>query len=181
MKSTKKTLLFASLFAAVLLGVAAWDHGLIAQSINIPQAPTVNPTADRLQVVPLGIPSAQSVYASPAELRATSLTVKTTPTSAPGAGTGAYAIGYVSYFTNYQTDLVLSGASTMTYAYVVFAPAPSDGAQECIFSKPAVTTLTFVVVNGSGQAINNAATSLSANSKTCFIYSASNLTWDRSQ
>ena len=175
----KKTLIAAGLLA--LLGAAIFQGGAIAQSITLPQVPTVNPTADRVQVIPNGQPSSQSVYASPSELRATSLTVKTTPTSAPGTGTGAYAVGYVSYFSNYQTDLILSGATTMSYAYVVFAPAPSDGAQECVFSKPAVTTLTFVFVNGTGQAANNAATSLSANSRTCFIYSASNLTWDRSQ
>ena len=173
----KKNLIAAALlFAAILGGSVA----IQAQVSPLPTVSTINPTSDRVQVIPLGIPQAQSFFASPAELGATSLTSKVTPTSAPGVGTGAYALGYVNYFTNYQTSLILSGASTMTYAYVVFAPNPSDGARECVFSKPAVTTLTFVTVNGSGQTISNAATSLSANSQTCFTYSASNLTWDRS-
>jgi hypothetical protein len=61
---------------------------------------------------------------------------------------------------------------------IVLAAAPSDGARECVFSADIVTTL--VVSANTGQSINNAATSLAANASACYIYSLSNLTWDRS-
>jgi hypothetical protein len=61
---------------------------------------------------------------------------------------------------------------------VVLAAAPSDGARECIFTSGAAIT-TLVVAANTGQTINNAVTSLSANTGACYLFSRSNLTWDR--
>jgi len=157
--------LFAIVGAALLMGTAAF-----AQTAT--QVPTLNPTSDLIPVIPLGQPSARTVYASPAEINATSYAVKRTPTTTSAGD------GYTSTFGNYQTKLILSPALTMSYAYVTFAPAPSDGATECVFSKSAITAL-WLTAN-TGQTVNDAATSLAANGSVCYTYSSSNLTWDRS-
>lgn len=158
----------------VLSALATLLFASIANAqVTLPQVPTLNPTADRVQVVPNGQPSAQSVYASPAEINTTSYAVKRTPT---GTSSGD---GYTSTFGNYQSELLLLGSLTMTYAYVTMAPNPSDGARECVFSRAAVTAL-WLTANTS-QTVTNPATSLSANSRTCLTFSAANLTWDRSQ
>ena len=164
-----KKLIFATALAVVALAGAA-----IAQTVAVPQVTTVNPTADRVQIVPNGSPSARSVYASPAQLGTASYAVIKTPTTDTSDGNG-----YTSTFANYQAELILLAPATMGYAYTVMAPNPSDGAQACVFSKSAITAL-WVTAN-TGQSVSNQATSLSANSRTCMTYSAANLTWYRSQ
>ena len=160
-----KKLLSLAAFGAVLASA------VLAQSVVAPQVPTVNPTADRVQVIPNGQPSAQSVYASPAELRAINQYVKATLTA------GSTATGYTNTFGNYQTRLSFDAGATMSYAYITFAPNPSDGTEACYFSTGAITTL-YLSAN-TGQTLNDAATTLAANTKQCYLYSRSNLTWDR--
>lgn len=159
--------------AFILGGFAILLSGaVVAQTIIIPQVQSLNPTADRVQVIPNGQPSAQSIYASPAQLATTSYSVIRTPTTTSAGD------GYTSTFLNYQSDLILNPTVTMTYAYVTTAPNPSDGATECVFARPAVTTLYWTA--NTGQTLSNAATSISANSRTCLTYSLANLTWYRS-
>lgn len=158
-------------FAVTALAILAIAGVALAQ-ISVPQVATLNPTADRIQVIPNGQPSAQSVYASPAEINTTSLVVIRTPTTTSAGD------GYTSTFGNYQSELILNGATTMSYAYVTMAPNPSDGAQECVFSKVAITAL-WITAN-TGQSVSNQATSLAANGRTCMTYSLANATWYRS-
>jgi hypothetical protein len=68
--------------------------------------------------------------------------------------------------------------TTLSAVTIVLAAAPSDGARECIFSGGYGVT-TVVVAANTGQSINNAVTSFAANVGACYLYSASNLTWDR--
>lgn len=157
--------------AVSFLGILAIAGVALAQAV--PQVQTLNPTADRIPVVPNGAPGPGNVYASPAEINATSQYVKATFT-----GTGT-TTGYSNTFGNYQTRLTLDANATIGYNYVTFAPIPSDGAEECVFSTGAVTSLWLAA--SSGQTLNDAATTLTANQRVCYLYSKSNTTWSRSQ
>lgn len=157
------------LFLASLVAAVAFGGAVVAQTV--PQVTTVNPTADRVQIIPNGSPSAGNVYGSPAQLGTTSYAVVVTPSG--------LSTGYSNTFVNYQSELILLPALTMSYAYVTMAPNPSDGARQCVFSKSAITAL-YITAN-TGQSVSNQATSLSANSRTCMTYQKSNLTWYRSQ
>ena len=155
-----KTKFFAAL--ALLLGIAGVAY---AQSITLPQVPTVGPT-DLFQDVVNGQPLAQSQYTTAAGILSTSNYIKTSPLT-----------GTTYTFANTQTRWDFAGATTVATMTVKTPPAPSDGDEICWFSLGAVTTLTITA--NTGQTVNNAATSMSANTRLCYIYSASNLTWDR--
>jgi hypothetical protein len=165
----KKIIIAILAFALLSVG------GAVAQT-TLPQVTTVNPTADRVQVIPSGQPSAKSYYGSPSQLATTSYAVVRTPTDTSSGD------GYTSTFLNYQSELILLPALTMSYAYVTMAPNPSDGARECVFSKSAITAL-WVTENDAtiDQSVSNQATSLSANSRTCMTFQKSNATWYRSE
>lgn len=149
---------------AVVLGAAA----LAQIGVTPPQVQTVSPTADRIQVVPNGAPQAQSQYASPAQITAVHGYYKSVPLT-----------GFTYTFSNAVGYAAFNPAGTLAALYIVLAPSPSDGTRACIFSSQTITAL-YVAAN-TGQSINNAisGTSLSANTGACYLYSASNLTWDR--
>lgn len=168
----KKTFILAAAVVVALAGLA------IAQTV--PQVSTLNPTADRVQVVPNGSPGVGNVYASPAQLATTGYYVKKTTAqftamTAANVGNGSYSFT----FANYQGELLLDPGGTLAYAYVTFAPNPSDGARACVFSTGTVTAL-YPTAN-TGQTVNDAITAGVAATRYCYTYSASNLTWDRSQ
>lgn len=154
------------------LGVAALDGVAFAQVIGIAQAPLVHPTTDLIQIIPNGQPSSQSFYIPPAALSSQEQYSKVTLTGQPTSA-------YTQTFSNFQTDLVLLASGTISYAYINFAPAPSDGARECVYANQTVT-LAYPTAN-TGQTVNssNTITSMTASTRYCFLYSASNLTWDR--
>lgn len=85
--------------------------------------------------------------------------------------------GFALTFRNFQTYLLLSPTGGLAAGTVTLAPAPADGARECIFSTQTISTLT--VSANAGQAINGAVTTLAANTGACYLYSITNLTWDR--
>lgn len=168
-----KTIAFA---AAGILALA----GLAIAQVTVPVVSTVNPTEDRIQIVPRGQPSAQSVYASPAQLAASGYYVKKTTAqftamTAANVGNGSYSFT----FANSQGELLFDPGGTLAYAYITFAPNPSDGARQCVFSTGDVTAL-YPTAN-TGQTLNDAATSITAPARICYTYSTGNLTWDRSQ
>lgn len=79
-----------------------------------------------------------------------------------------------------QNRLVLKPAGTLAFGYVQMAPSPvPDGREACLFSTAAITTLYLTAP--SDQTIADAVTTLAANGKVCYLYSLSNLTWNRSQ
>ena len=89
---------------------------------------------------------------------------------------------YTVSFSNYQSDIIIQAAGTITYTYINFAPNPSDGARECVYANQTVTTAyptANTTVNAQVVNASNTITSLTASTRTCFLYSASNLTWDR--
>ena len=92
--------------------------------------------------------------------------------------------GFSLTFGNWQEEMVLAPAGTLAAGYVTMAPAPVDGGKACVFSSQQITA--FYTAAGAGQSINNAFTgqtlaATSATARTCFLYSQSNKTWDRSQ
>lgn len=151
------------ILAAAIFGFTA---AAFAQSIPVPQVPIINPN-DLLMVVPNGVPSAQSKYATPAQI-----------TSQQGYAKFSPATGFQYTFGNSQSIIILTHASTVAAGSVTFASAPSDGAQECVYAQNIVTA--FQLVPASGQTIDNAVTALTAAAKVCYTFSISNATWDRS-
>jgi hypothetical protein len=154
-----RTLLSAAAAALAFAGLA------YAQSVPVPQVPIINPT-DLIQVVPLGQPSAQSKYATPAQITSQLGYAKYSPLT---------AFSYT--FANSQSDIVLTHSTTIAQGTITFAAAPSDGARECVFAQNTVTTLNLAA--NTGQTLNNAVTTIAAAARVCYLYSISNLTWDR--
>lgn len=102
---------------------------------------------------------------------------------APVNGADAYfkvvaGTGFSYTFGNYQSEMIFRPAGTLAAGYVTMAPAPVDGARQCVFSTQEITA--FYANANTGQSINNAVTALAANTRYCYTYSQSNLTWDRS-
>jgi hypothetical protein len=157
-----KTLIAGGLGLLAFVGIA------ISQTISVPQVSILNPT-DLFQVIPLGQPTASNVYATPSLITAQNGYQKASPATFAGNG-------YT--FAANQTYLVLTNASVIANMSVTLAAAPSDGAKECVFSQNGVTA--FQIIVASGQTIHNAVTTLAAATGVCYVYSASNLTWDRS-
>lgn len=157
--------LIGGLAVAAVLGFAGLT---VAQSITAPQVQTVNPTTDLLQIVPRGQPQAQSFYVTPTGLTSTSGYYKSIPTT-----------GFTFTFGNQQIWAAFAPAGTLNAGYVTFAATPSDGARECVFSTQILTNL--ILAANTGQTLNNAVTTLAANATVCYLYSASNTTWDRDQ
>jgi hypothetical protein len=155
----KKYLIAAGLAFLTFTGLA------VSQTISVPQVSIVNPT-DLFQIIPLGKPSAQSIYATPAQITSQSGYYKSTPASL-----------FTFTFGNSQSYAAFQNASALAYGYVTFAPAPSDGSRECLFSIGGVTTL-YLSANTS-QTLDNAITTMAANTGYCYLFSLSNTTWDR--
>jgi len=154
------------LVIAAGVGFLGLSAAVLAQ-VAVPQVSIINPT-DLIQVIPLGQPSAQSKYATPAQITSQSGYYKSAPASL-----------FSFTFGNSQSTAAFDPAGTLAYGYVTFSPAPSDGAQQCVFSTAAITTL-YLSAN-TGQTLADAATTLAANGKLCYLYSLSNATWNRSQ
>lgn len=158
-----KTLLAAGVGLLAFAGVA------ISQSVSVPQVSVIHPT-DLFQVIPLGQPKAASVYSTAPLITTQFGYVKLTPNTYTGVA-AAYTFGpSQSYF-------VLSPSTTIANLSIMLAAAPSDGARECVFTSNTITA--FGLLANTGQTINNAITALTANTGACYLYSASNLTWDR--
>ncbi len=138
----------------------------LAQTISVPQVAIIGPN-DLVAIVPGGVPSAQTKYAKPAQITSQSGYVKASPLTA-----FSYTFG------NSQSDLVLTHSTTIAQGTVTFAPAPSDGARECVFAQNTVTTLNLAA-GASTQTLNNAVTTIAAAARVCYLFSLSNLTWDR--
>ncbi len=153
-----KTLLAAGVGLLTFAGIA------ISQQIVVPQVSTVGPN-DLIQIIPNGQPVAGNVYAK-ANLVTSQFGYQKTSTGGPLT------------FTANSGYIIFNATGTIGAATIIMAANPSDGARECVFSSQTVTAL--VMVAGAGQTINDAATALTANVGRCYLYSASNLTWDGS-
>lgn len=162
------------LSALVLLGLIG---GIAyAQSIVLPTVSTINYANDRVQVIPGGQPGAQSVYVPPQEVTATSGYIKA---AVPVGSASTLNPGYINYFGSYQSLFLLEPAATQATATFYLSALPSDGTTNCMFS---IATVTSATINGlNSQTVSNGITAMTANTRYCYTYSASNTTWDRSQ
>lgn len=155
-----------SIFALAAIGLLAASAVAYSQA-PVPQVQVLHPNADRIQVIPNGAPSAQSVYASPAQITAVKGYYYSVPTT-----------GFRFTFENSQSRAVFDPAGTLASGYVTMAPTPSDGTEACVFSTAAITLL-YPTAN-TGQTVNDAVTTLAANAKVCYLWAASQSTWVRS-
>jgi hypothetical protein len=82
-------------------------------------------------------------------------------------------------FNRHQQIMQIGGGTTITALTIDLRISPDDGQINCFYTKPAITTLTLTAA--SGQTLNDAITSASATTQYCYLYSASNTSWDRVQ
>lgn len=140
-----------------------------AQVLSLSTLVTLSPTVDIIPVVPGGAPQANQQWATVAKVTSAYGYYKSAPATSPLTLTFGDSVSHA----------VLRPTGTLAAAYFTLAANPSDGMRECVFTT-AQLTATYVAANTS-QSINNAlsATNISANTSFCYLYSASNLTWDR--
>jgi hypothetical protein len=155
------------LLGLALAALFALSGPAIAQTIQVPQASTIN-TNDLIQVVPHGAPTAGNVYATPAQV-----------TGVPGyINLGVATSGNTYTFGNSTTDIFMQPAATLAAVTLTTAANPSDGQRECFLSTQTTTALTWNA--NSGQTINGAPTAGVANTPICVTYVLAKLTWYRS-
>jgi hypothetical protein len=153
------------LAVAAFLGIAGYAA---AQTIPVPQVQTLNPNNDVIQVIPGGAPAANEVFAPPALI-----------TNVYGYYKSVPATGMQYAFAKNVTFAAFAPAGTIANFLVSLAANPSDGARNCIFTTQIMTSL-IVSPTTAGQLINNAINgTLAANTSVCYLFSASNATWDR--
>ncbi len=158
------------LAALAVLGSLAYAQ------VSVPRVPTggILPTTSLIQVLPTGQPSAQSVYAYPAQISGTYGYYKGTP----GAG-------FTYTFGANVTRAQFNPAGTLASGYVTLSAAPNDGQRDCVFTTQTITA--FYVAANTGQSITSAggfssgvtSTALSINTQACWLYGSANQTWDR--
>ena len=163
----KKTLIGAGLGFLAFAGIA------ISQPIIVPTLSTLGQT-DIMQVIPKGQPKAQSQYA-----------LVPLVTNVYGYYKSAPLTAFIYQIGANVTRVAFNPAGTLATGYVSLPTNPSDGSLACVFSTQIITAL-YICATSTGvgncvtTGINNALTgSLSANSGICYLYSASNTTWDR--
>ena len=163
----KKILIASGVGFLALTGIA------LSQSPTLPYVTTggVHPTTDAIQIVPNGQPSAQSQFVHPSQITGTYGYYKSAASSP--------ATGFTYTFGANVTYASFTPSGTLAAGYFTLAAAPSDGQRNCIFTTQTITAA-YVAAN-TGQSINAAlaGTALSANTGICYLYGASNLTWDR--
>jgi hypothetical protein len=159
----RKTLVSALVIGALGLGYA------VAQTVPVPKVSAVNATADLVQIIPGGVPTSQSKYATVAQTTAISGykdlgTVSTDP--AYTATTGVWN--------------VFSHATGTVTAVTLTTPAsPGDGQRLCYYNDHTTTTLTFTA--NTGQTIDsNVVAAGVANIPACIVYNGTTLAWKNS-
>lgn len=141
----------------------------LAQVYPVPPIPQ-HVASDLIQVVPNGVPSAQSVYEPWNGVTNVYGYYKNgTGTASITLNTGAN-ISFVQF----------ANASAIANLYLYLPTAPLDGAQDCYFSIGGVTAMTLYA-GVTTDTLNNAITAMTANTRYCYLYSKSNVSWDRLQ
>lgn len=154
------------LIAAGILAIAGLAY---AQVTTLPQVSKLSPTVDLIQVIPNGQPNAGNKYA-PITMATNTVGYYKAPV--------ANVAGFTYTFGTNVTFAMFNPAGTIATGSITLAANPSDGSRNCFFTLNIITTLTLSA--NTGQTLNNAATATTANGTQCYVYSASNSTWDRS-
>jgi hypothetical protein len=158
-----------TLFAAAL-GLLALGAVALSQGITIPFVSNTHQSTDGIQIIPNGTaPQAGNVYATPGQITNVYGYYKSVPTNVLTYTFGANV-----------TYAMFAPAGTLATAAITLAANPSDGARNCFFTTQILSSTT--VSANTGQTVNNglSAASVAANTGVCYVYSASNSTWDRS-
>lgn len=155
------------IIAGVVAGAVGFAAAAFGQTFYPSVVVKVNPT-DVIPINPLGQGTAQQKFVNPAQI-----------TSQMGYSKVSPVTGFTYTFGNSQSLMIFTGAVTPLAGTVTFAAAPSDGAQECVFTQGGISTLALAA-GATGQTIHNAITSLAALTKACYTYSVSDGFWDRS-
>lgn len=163
--SFKKRFL-AGLAAACAVGLASFA---VAQVITVPQVQSIGQT-DLVQVIPLGQPSAQNIYATPGAVAGVLQYAQQTPLT-------GFAITVPA-----RTSLMfITPAGTLATGAFTMEPTPSDGQSVCLISSQTQTAVT--VAGNTGQTIGGfaALTAMVANTRYCYFFNRATATWYRSQ
>ena len=156
----------------ILVLALAGFLGLSVALAQVPQIPIIGNhlAPDLMQVIPNGVPNAQSQYCQ---------------WNCVTNVFGYYKNGTGTQNQTYSTGANLSyvtwaNASAISNLYLYLPTAPLDGAKNCYFSIGGVTAMTLYA-GLTAQTLNNAITAMTANTQYCFLYSQSNTAWDRVQ
>jgi hypothetical protein len=154
-----------TVIATLLAGALGVGYAL-AQAVPVPQVAAVNATADLIQVIPGGAPTARSVYGTAAQVTAISGykdlgTITTDP--AYTATTGVWN--------------VFGHATGTITAVTLTAPAsPGDGQRLCYWADQTTTTLTFTA--NTGQTIDASVLAAGvAKVSQCITFSSTTKAW----
>ena len=154
----------AFLSAVAGIALAASLGAAIAQTVVLPTVGRVD-VDDLVQVIKHGMPTAQSKYATAAQVNGPTGYATVTPLT---AFTIAYGQG--------QTNLLITPAGTLATGTLTMELLPGNGQLECIRSTQIQTALTWSAP--SGTTVTGAPTALAANTTYCMIYNQSATTWN---
>lgn len=88
--------------------------------------------------------------------------------------------GFSLTFLKGQSELILTNAGSVNGTVTLTPPAYAfDGQKNCMYSKGGIGTLTLQAT--SPQTLNDAITAMTAATRYCYSFSASNNSWDRFQ
>lgn len=166
----RKSIIAAGLGFLAFMGLA------LSQTISVPLVTNTH-LNDIANVIPNGNQiNAQNVYASQGQITNAWGYYKS-----PAAFTGQFLYQFLSNPAP-TTMAQFESSSTIAQAYIYLATNPSDGSMNCMYSKSTVTALTLYAGTATpSQTLNDAITAMTAATRYCYLFSASNLTWDRTQ
>ena len=151
----------ATVALAASIGVA------IAQTVVLPQSGKVD-VDDLFQVIKHGMPTAQSKYATAAQVNGVSGYVETVPATAFSLSFGAG-----------QTNYLIKPTGTLANGTFTLAANPGNGQLNCMRSTQTQSAVT-IAAGATTQTIASAAalSALTAATTYCLIYNAPTSTWD---
>lgn len=159
------------LFGGISALALAFATFAIAQSVQPTFLTNINGNTDAIQDVPGGNGSAQSQYVHPNAITTTYGYVKQSQAETSSALTVTA--------TNNMSYLLLTGSALSSGTVTInFPPTPNDGAKFCLRSIAGVTSGATIAYGPSTATFTTTPTSFTAATTYCYLYSASNTTWD---
>lgn len=156
--------------ALIAVGALLAFAGLaVAQSVPVPFIGAMN-QSDTVQVIPLGQPSAQSVYAPSAALGGVQAYNYSVPVTA-----------FSLTVPRFVSDMYINPAGTLATGTFTMMANPADGQRACFQSTQTQTAVTITA--NTGQTISSAGlatiTAMTANTRYCWFYVKSLAAWIR--
>ena len=160
---------FRDAFLATVAGVAlaASIGAAIAQTVVLPTVGKVD-VDDLVQVIKHGMPTAQSKYATAAQVNGPVGYSETVPLTAFSLAFGAG-----------QTNWLIKPAGTLANGTFTLAVNPGNGQMNCMRSTQTQSAVTITAgATTQTSATAAALTALTANTTYCLIYNTPTSTWD---